>query len=1054
ESDDDIESQAVPSGTQGVGDAAVADWMKVDEEDVGNEAGLGPASSVGKKPHLEGSKGAATAKVQVRLCKICHDSSRDVEWFEACILWQDPATGDVVTTPVGWVCRVCGEVCEAFIEHGNVETIIEKFNNDPDFKAQFSGGRMVRMKTQQPTWCPQSVVLRHVRDFALHQDVAFIEDTVFRAHFKAPLDSPQVLPYNAELVDWEGTRLKGVFMTLESARARELPYKIVTMRSMTQCLLDTQLLRSEETLHPDHARQMWNFEDRTQRDGRPKMIMGKNLSKIESYDHYATLAKDYNAAQAAAGDRALHGDAGGIGGGGGGGGGGGVGGGGLPGGSFVSRSRFGASSAASAMAPPPPTPVAPRAKAKAGAGSGAAAAARSAAASGAGRSAKRASSAVADVSKRSRAGGRLAAPRGSGRFESEAKLEASGAASDASGGAASAATCVVTPRAATVRSSPPTKSIDEGIGVSIEQILVHDFQPGRQIAGARDRIRKLTALGQTTEAENLKSEIELANAARNCQCETLKTASLIDILPDMEALHEEGHVLPAKSAMIYMKMYGQSLLNDGKYLEWVKCVWPRSVAQQEENGSWSIPPPLPASDWSCIVPRWSVLVSSLSQQEGSMEFWWGTLFNDGFLSLLGELEDPSRKEITSEQVGGMFSLANAFVDFYHTENSRVQLSTDFQDLLVPMLRVLRGIVAVSCSFPCVAGSTAEDVDFVSPTRKAKAKIEAGVIESLDQVADACRTAKALRLRLRNKSGVWVSRIDEFRRVVGAESTTGVGLVQLHANVSTMAHDLAGKDVDEQRDAIIGLLKAWMEGHNQWQSPSFRSNTTPCTERLLAKILVFACPDAAWTNLPCSDSNKEWVDILTEAAKTLQKSADAKTALMRIQEQSDAWMQRSSEVMLLDTLGHDIHTYTDFKNLYDALKRHTNKAKGSGVPDLIITAIWRSLAWAIQDDTPWAQVRDVGDMAKMVLSTDTSMREFWESQQRTKEAITDCQKISLANAVCLDYSKQPGALADTTGKGTEIASVMLTAYKKLVAFMEKPPEFTDVPVGQETFAKLA
>eukprot|EP00959_Pyramimonas_sp_CCMP1952_P383290 8031497-Pyramimonas_sp.AAC.1 len=94
------------------------------------------------------------------------------------------------------------------------------------------------------------------------------------------------------------------------------------------------------------------------------------------------------------------------------------------------------------------------------------------------------------------------------------------------------------------------------------------------------------------------------------------------------------------------------------------------------------------------------------------------------------------------------------------------------------------------------------------------------------------------------------------------------------------------------------------------------------------------------------------------------------------------------------------------------------------------------------------------MAKMVLSTDTSMREFWESQQRTKEAITDCQKISLANAVCLDYSKQPGALADTTGKGTEIASVMLTAYKKLVAFMEKPPEFTDVPVGQETFAKLA
>eukprot|EP00959_Pyramimonas_sp_CCMP1952_P143924 3013123-Pyramimonas_sp.AAC.1 len=70
ESDDDIESQAVPSGTQGVGDAAVADWMKVDEEDVGNEAGLGPASSVGKKPHLEGSKGAATAKVQQSRCRV------------------------------------------------------------------------------------------------------------------------------------------------------------------------------------------------------------------------------------------------------------------------------------------------------------------------------------------------------------------------------------------------------------------------------------------------------------------------------------------------------------------------------------------------------------------------------------------------------------------------------------------------------------------------------------------------------------------------------------------------------------------------------------------------------------------------------------------------------------------------------------------------------------------------------------------------------------------------------------------------------------------------
>ncbi|CAK0820840.1 unnamed protein product, partial [Prorocentrum cordatum] len=365
-----------------------------------------PAASTARsapKVVISESKQAALKRVMVRVCKICGESSNKVEWFEVCVLWQDRDTGDAITTPIGWVCRVCGEVSEAFICRGNQDKIIELYHSDETFKSQFQGGRSVLKKLKQPNWCPQRVVLRHTRDFSMHQDIAFIKDATFCAHFKAPLECPQVQPHVQELYDWEGVKLSGILMTLDAARDHKLPHTIVSCRSTTSCILDTRVLKEEDTLHDDHARQIWCFHDQTQRDNRPKPLMAKNMSKIEGYDHFVALASDYKAMVQAGQETQLN-------------------------------------TAAAADGAPP--------------------------------------------ARRQRLG----------KFEGEE--DALDSLSMASGGAASAApSCAITLAGKSTfstpskighgsqhRQSPPTKALDEGVGVSIDQILKENINPGRQIA--------------------------------------------------------------------------------------------------------------------------------------------------------------------------------------------------------------------------------------------------------------------------------------------------------------------------------------------------------------------------------------------------------------------------------------------------------------------------------------------------------------------------------------------------------------------------------------------
>ncbi|CAK0796121.1 unnamed protein product, partial [Prorocentrum cordatum] len=378
---------------------APSEWREVDEAPA-------PAASTARsapKVVISESKQAALKRVMVRVCKICGESSNKVEWFEVCVLWQDRDTGDAITTPIGWVCRVCGEVSEAFICRGNQDKIIELYHSDETFKSQFQGGRSVLKKLKQPNWCPQRVVLRHTRDFSMHQDIAFIKDATFCAHFKAPLECPQVQPHVQELYDWEGVKLSGILMTLDAARDHKLPHTIVSCRSTTSCILDTRVLKEEDTLHDDHARQIWCFHDQTQRDNRPKPLMAKNMSKIEGYDHFVALASDYKAMVQAGQETQLN-------------------------------------TAAAADGAPP--------------------------------------------ARRQRLG----------KFEGEE--DALDSLSMASGGAASAApSCAITLAGKSTfstpskighgsqhRQSPPTKALDEGVGVSIDQILKENINPGRQIA--------------------------------------------------------------------------------------------------------------------------------------------------------------------------------------------------------------------------------------------------------------------------------------------------------------------------------------------------------------------------------------------------------------------------------------------------------------------------------------------------------------------------------------------------------------------------------------------
>eukprot|EP00959_Pyramimonas_sp_CCMP1952_P455452 9471567-Pyramimonas_sp.AAC.1 len=464
---------------------APSEWREVDEAPA-------PAASTARsapKVVISESKQAALKRVMVRVCKICGESSNKVEWFEVCVLWQDRDTGDAITTPIGWVCRVCGEVSEAFICRGNQDKIIELYHSDETFKSQFQGGRSVLKKLKQPNWCPQRVVLRHTRDFSMHQDIAFIKDATFCAHFKAPLECPQVQPHVQELYDWEGVKLSGILMTLDAARDHKLPHTIVSCRSTTSCILDTRVLKEEDTLHDDHARQIWCFHDQTQRDNRPKPLMAKNMSKIEGYDHFVALASDYKAMVQAGQETQLNTGAGNNS---------------NEGGGIVSRSRLSVASAAAAAPPPSAKPAQSARGPKAAPGPKAQGLARASATKppAVPKAPRRPAAAAAD-------GAPPARRQRLGKFEGEE--DALDSLSMASGGAASAApSCAITLAGKSTfstpskighgsqhRQSPPTKALDEGVGVSIDQILKENINPGRQIAAVICRSKFVAARSAT-----------------------------------------------------------------------------------------------------------------------------------------------------------------------------------------------------------------------------------------------------------------------------------------------------------------------------------------------------------------------------------------------------------------------------------------------------------------------------------------------------------------------------------------------------------------------------
>eukprot|EP00959_Pyramimonas_sp_CCMP1952_P474932 9503925-Pyramimonas_sp.AAC.1 len=472
---------------------------------------------------------------------------------------------------------------------------------------------------------------------------------------------------------------------------------------------------------------------------------------------------------------------------------------------------------------------------------------------------------------------------------------------------------------------------------------------------------------------------------------------------------------------------------------WVKCMWPRAITVFDDvSGCWTVPPPKPASDWDYANPMWSALVAHLQDDESQMEYWWGTLFNDGFLSLMSELEDHNT--LTSEMPCDFFELAQTFHEFYIREDNNVLLDESFTQLLNPFLRAIRGVAALTCSFPFVFQSELEDVDFLAPPSTRKPAEQEGVATvSFDVICNSVRTAKLLKIRLRSKEGFWKHRLDEYKRVVGAEATMGLQLLECCKQmVELSAQTDLHIDFEKKKMDLIPFLQQWIQGAPSWTSNALRENATASLQRHVLSVLDNASSQGSWDQIQFSEENRAWIQVVLKASECLTTTNDTKPIQMRIKEMHEAWVHRSAEEMLASSISQDIKQYSDFKSLYDAVKGQASKNKEEAIQDKMVDAAWRALNWLSVAEVPWAQAKEVSDMLKLLTVTDTAMKTYWETRKTQSEALAECGKIALSTAVCIEYSSKPDVMKDLSGKGPEISSAMLTAYKKLSAVISQKP----------------
>ena len=240
---------------------------------------------------------------------------------------------------------------------------------------------------------------------------------------------------------------------------------------------------------------------------------------------------------------------------------------------------------------------------------------------------------------------------------------------------------------------------------------------------------KLDEDADTDQIEHLKILQAIAIAARAIQVSAIATASWSEIVNNVEFLELNGHsCIPAVQLAISRKSARASFA-DGDIEQWADAV---IIAPR--GGRWSVRNPR-FSDCD------SLLKFDQNRDEPSLlEQLHQAILTDGFVKLV------SCAGYTNTQGGSaMKELGNIGMTFLrHFEKSEQALAEARKNLIMPVIRLMRALVAIAVPMPGIHSVSLEDVEYAAPKNGTEAKI----------MKDIPKLGRIVALKLREKDSNW------------------------------------------------------------------------------------------------------------------------------------------------------------------------------------------------------------------------------------------------------------------------------------------------------------
>lgn len=306
------------------------------------------------------------------------------------------------------------------------------------------------------------------------------------------------------------------------------------------------------------------------------------------------------------------------------------------------------------------------------------------------------------------------------------------------------------------RSAPDSSRKEEGfVSCTIKDIL-GGHSPGHQEQGLLKRIAQAKT---DKERDSMTAYYNCMGAAKHWQLAAMSSQPTSQLITDYRLLSDEGYAddLPVMNKLLYTKKFGEERFAESKFKEWAEMTM---LLSEDET------------DWDVVDPCFAAFDMEEPSEELLAEFnksWCATVLSDEWLSkFMHALESVVQRRAFQSSI-------QIFLGMHLPAQGK--LSEQMKELASPIIKIMRGLLALLNPEPYPLGASTADVDFLSQS-KARAKDKMLLLDTphVDQSTLKCIQRNLTRGRA--EGGAWAALLTQYEKVVGAEASHGRELLDL------------------------------------------------------------------------------------------------------------------------------------------------------------------------------------------------------------------------------------------------------------------------------------